>query len=258
VKRFDRLEFEPPQDQPQPAADPADGLHDDQYWLNLAGNERREGHFENALRYYSRVLELNKSLVTGWLGQVQMLVLLAEHKEAELWSRKALELFRKNGDLTAARAQALSRLQRFQEAMQASDASMAQEGQSAYRWMVRGEALLASGQEVDQHCFTKAAQLDPDWLVALEIGQIQQYYRKPSRAIAYFRSATEKAPAAAYCWYLQGGCEMEMGLHNAAKSSFLKCLDLKPDHSDARRMLIQLDAERWSIGRHLRRIFRRG
>ena len=33
------------------------------------------------------------SLVAGWLGQVQMLVFLGEYPEAELWARKALELF---------------------------------------------------------------------------------------------------------------------------------------------------------------------
>ena len=68
VKRFDRLEFDAPQERPQPGAGgrvPED-LHDEHHWLKQADAERREGYFENALRYYSRALELNKSLVTGW------------------------------------------------------------------------------------------------------------------------------------------------------------------------------------------------
>jgi tetratricopeptide (TPR) repeat protein len=257
VKRFDRLEFEFPEEKPaQPGTGP-ESLHDEHHWLRQADKERREGFFENALRYYSRALEINKSLVSGWLGQVQMLVLLAEYKEAELWSRKALELFRKNGDLMAGRAQALARLVRHDEALQVSDLATGQEGQSAYRWMVRGEVMLAGGQDVDQHCFSKATQLDSDWLVALEIGRIYQFYRKPSRAVTYFRNATECAPGEAYCWFVLGCCEQELGLTNAAKASLLKCMDLKPDHSAARRTLMTLDAERWSIGRQLRRIFRR-
>jgi tetratricopeptide (TPR) repeat protein len=258
VKRFDRLEFETPEERPAPlgSASPAE-LRDDQYWLGVADQERRQGFFENALRYYSRALEINKALVTGWLGQVQMLVLLGEWKEAELWARKSLELFRKNADLTAGRAQALARLLQFKEAMQTSDASLAQEGQSAYRWIVRGEVMIASGQDVDPHCFSKAVQLAPDWLVALEIGQIYLFYRKPALALNYFRSATEKAPAEAYCWYTLGGCELELGLHNSAKSSFLRCLELRPDHPEARHRLLSMDSDRWSIRSALRRFFRR-
>ena len=80
------------------------------YWIDRAVDGRRMGLYELALKYYSRALELDKSLVVGWLGQVQMLVLLDEHNEAELWARKSLELFPNNGDLLAGRAHALSRM----------------------------------------------------------------------------------------------------------------------------------------------------
>ena len=123
--------------------------------------------------------------------------------------------------------------------------------------MVRGEVMLAGGQEVDQHCFSKAVQLDSDWLVALEIGQIYLYYRKPTKAIMFFRTAVERATDQAYAWYVQGCCEQELGLSGPAKASFLRCLDLKPNHSDVRRRLISLEADGWSIGRRLRRLFRR-
>ena len=94
-------------------------------------------------------------------------------------------------------------------------------------------------------------------LVAVEIGQIYLYYRKPTKAIMYFRKAVERVPGEAYCWYVQGCCEQELGLSGPAKSSFLRCLDLKPNHSDARRRLIALEADGWSIGKLMRRIFRR-
>src|SRR5689334_9819514 len=50
--------------------------------LRQANLERRRGNYENALRQFSRALELEKSLVAGWVGQVQMLVLLDEAPEA--------------------------------------------------------------------------------------------------------------------------------------------------------------------------------
>ena len=216
MKRFDRLEFDTPQERPVAPGTSQEELHDEHHWLKLADRERRDGYFENALRYYSRALEINKSLITGWLGQVQMLVFLMENKEAELWARKALEIFRKNG-----------------------------------------EVMLAGGQDVDQHCFTNAVQLSGDWLTALEIGQIYMYYRKPARAILHFRSATERVPGEAYCWFAQGCCELELDFLAPAKKSFQKCLEVKPGHSEARQHLMGMEAQRWSIGRQLRRIFRR-
>src|SRR5689334_12227259 len=127
MSRFGRLEFEGPRSRheaEQAAAEQHHAQHarsehaqhqhvepdrDERHWLRLADADRRNGLFEGALRYYSRALELDKSLVTGWVGQVQMLVALGEYPEAELWSRKALELFKNNAELLAARAQALCR-----------------------------------------------------------------------------------------------------------------------------------------------------
>src|SRR5262249_57322467 len=130
-----------------------------------ADDQRRRGHYENALRYYSRALERDRSLLGGWIGQVQMLVLLGEYLEAELWSRKALELFKNQGDLMAGRAQALARIGDRTQAMELADAAIRQEGSSAYRWMVRGELLVPTRDGVDHHCFDKAELADRGWLV---------------------------------------------------------------------------------------------
>src|SRR4051794_33990974 len=114
LARFDRLEFD---DEPEgeaeglkPAIPPESERGDQAAWMAKADDHRRRGLYENALRHYSRALELDRSLVAGWVGQVQMLILLGEHPEAELWSRKALELFKGQGDLMAGRAQALARI----------------------------------------------------------------------------------------------------------------------------------------------------
>ncbi len=258
MKRFDRLEFDAPdpERQPQELLE-SDQNRDEHYWLNRADVERREGLFENALRYYSRALEVNKSIVEGWLGQVQMLIALGEYPEAELWSRKALELFRNHGDLIAARAHALARIGNLAEALPLSDAALKQEGQSPYRWMARGEIMLARRQDIEQHCFDKAVQLDSDWLILVEIGQIYRFRHKQSKAVTRLRQAVERAPDRPFCWYIQGCCEMELGLYSAAKRSFLQCLELKPGHADARRMLNDLESEYWSIRSRLKRLFRR-
>src|SRR6185295_2701917 len=204
MKRFEGLEFdhEEPQLQIAGAQQQSRSLdHDERYWLSQAGDERRSGRFETALRYYSRALEMDKSLVTGWIGQVQMLIALGEHPEADLWARKALEMFKNNADLLAARGQALCRTGDLKNAQASCDAAIGQQGLASYPWVARGELMLARKENIDGYCFDKAVQLDPDWLVALEIGAIYSYYHRNTKALEWIHRCVEKAPSQAYCWY---------------------------------------------------------
>ena len=260
MARFDRLELE--QDPEEPAgpknlASPTTD-RDEKHWLRLADEERRQGLYENALRYYSRALEVDKSLASGWLGQVQMLIQLQEYPEAELWARKALEFFRNNSELLAGRAQACCRLGELKRAQELCDAALRQEGQSAYRWMVRGELILNSREDLDRHCFDKALHQDPDWLVPLEIAHIYLRYRNPTKAHSRARQAVERAPDAAYAWYLKGYCEMKIGVDRQARQSFRRCMDLCPNHADAKARLAEMKNRKWSLGRALRGLLGRG
>jgi tetratricopeptide (TPR) repeat protein len=258
LPRFDRLEFD--QQPGEGAENPDPGIEleqDNEQWLRRADDHRRRGHYENALRYYSRALEWDKSLVAGWLGQVQMLIQQGETTEAELWARKSLELFKGQGDLMAGRAQALARIGDRKTALELCDAALKQTGQSAYRWMVRGELLVVSKDDIDRHCFDKAVQADPDWLVPLEIALIYQVHNLPSRALMRARQAVEKAPDRFYCWYVQGCCEQELSLDRQAAQSFKRCLELSPRHVEASRHLEELTNQPWSLTRSLRRLLGR-
>jgi tetratricopeptide (TPR) repeat protein len=257
MARFDKLEFNSPK-QPPPAEEPAEPLvRDGGHWLNEADKHRRAGLYEAALRYYSRALELDHTLVIGWLGQVQMLVQLDEQPEAELWSRKGLEIFPNNGELLAGRAQAFCRIGDMKQAHALCDAALQQPGQSAYRWQVRGETMLAGHQNADRYCFDKAQQIASDWLVPLESAQIYLYYRKPSMALSHIRRAVEQAPDTYHLWYVQGRCQYELGLTRAAGESFTRCLELCPKHSDAKQWLARAQQVNWSPIRLLRRLFHR-
>lgn len=258
MPRFDRLELDPSRSRPDDDGQGRDELHrDEQHWLRLADAERRQGLYENALRFYSRSLELDKSQVAGWLGQVQMLIALEEHREAELWARKALELFKNHGDLLAGRAQALCRSKDRSQALAACDAAMAQPNATSYRWLVRGEVMVLARSNVDRYCFDKAMQLDADWLVPLEIGQTYLYHGYPSQALARARQAVEKGVDQPYAWYFQGLCERELDMIAAAARSFRRVLDIVPNHADAQRQVTELDQQGWSPMRTLRRLFRR-
>jgi tetratricopeptide (TPR) repeat protein len=199
-------------------------------------------------------LELDRSLVGAWVGQVQMLIALGEYPEAELWCRKALELFRNHGDLLAARAQASCRLGDRKQAQMLCDAALAQPEPSAYRWIVRGELMVAGKDNIDRHCFEKAVQLDHDWLVPLEIARIYLHYRLPSKALTRIRQTLEKAPDNAYCWFVQSQCEEELGLTDRALISLKRCLEIVPGHVEAQRRWQALARQGWSLKGSLRRV----
>lgn len=259
MRRFDHLEFEESQ---EPEHSRLENLqqareadHDQHYWIKAAVDERRNGLHESALRNYSRALELDKSLVAGWAGQVQMLIALGEYPEAELWSRKALELFKDNPDLLAARSQALCRSGDLKNAQASCDAAIRQQGMFSYPWVVRGEMMLARKEDIDNYCFDKATQIDGDWLVLLEIGEIYLHYGRATKALQRTRTAVERAPDHAFCWYRQGTCELALGLTTAAEKSFLHCLELAPKHEAARESLKELEKTRPMVRRFLRRWF---
>lgn len=258
MARFDHLELggpgpdEPSADEPRLKR----GL-EDRDWLKQAQINRRRGQYENALRLYSRALEEDKSLVGGWTGQVQMLVMLDEVPEADLWARKALELFAGNGELMAARAQAVCRTGAKKNAMALCDGAMAAAGKSAYRWQVRGELMLAMKQPLDEHCFDKAQSVDRDWLVPLESALIYLHYGLASRAQARAKAAVEAAPGEFYTWYVRGLAESELGFARQARESFGECLKLCPRHADAQARMHGAGGG-WSPMRMLRRMLGRG
>jgi tetratricopeptide (TPR) repeat protein len=252
MPRFDRLELDgPPPDDEQAGRQPGADVRDERHWLELADRERRQGHHETALRYYSRALEDNKAVIAGWVGQVQMLVLLGEYPEAELWARKALEIFKNQPDLLAGRAQAFGRLGDRRQAMACCDQALGQPGESAYRWAVRGELMLTGKETLDRHCFDKATAADPDWLVAAEIGLTLMHYRQPSKALPRFRAAIEAEPEVAFVWYQRAVCEKELGLADAARKSLRRVRELAPGHPDAALLLDALNRPGGFLGKIL-------
>lgn len=257
MPRFDKLEFNKPPEPPSPDTADDRATREKPDWIARADASRRAGLYENALKLYSRALEEDRSLVGGWLGQVQMLVFLDELPEAELWSRKALELFPSHGDLMAGRAQAYCRMGNTKLAYELCDGALQQAGQSGYRWMVRGEIMLKDRQETDRHCFDKAAGLQRDWLVPLEIALACLYHGKAVKALPRSQRAVELAADQHYAWYVLGKCQQMLGMYSPARQSFTHCLELSPRHVEAAARLQELDRRVFSLAGFLRRILGR-
>lgn len=255
MQRFSRLELQNEQT-PLGEQSGTQSLRDETHWLKTARLERENGLYENALRLYSRALEVDRSLVGGWVGQVQMLIFLGEYKEADLWSRKALELFKNNPELLAGRAQALCRMGDFKTALVSSDLAIAQPGLFSYAWISRGEVMLVRGETTDTFCFEKAIQIDPDWLVRLEIADVYRHHRRLTKSLQYYRRAVECAPDQPHAWFSQGRCENDLGFASAAKISLSRCLELAPKHDAARTALRTITTSSRPVRNWFKRAFR--
>jgi tetratricopeptide (TPR) repeat protein len=241
--RFSNLEFHQPRraaaEQATSATQEADpAKHNRQQ----ADDAYRWGRFEDALRLYTRALKENRHLIPAWVGQVQMLVQLGEYHEARVWSGKALELFRGHGDLLAAQAQSLIRLSDPAKALGLSDAAIAAEGESPWRWQVRGEVLLARRERFAADCFERAVQHPlADWFDHVVVGRVYLYYRKLTTALHYLRTAVELEPTHAYPWLVMGQCQAALGMRGQAETSFSHALERKPTWAEAQSALETLD-----------------
>ena len=253
--RFDKLEFGSPDEKRPRQAGRSEVKKDQQYWAKAADTHRRAGNHENALRFYSRALEMDKTLVAAWVGQVQMLVQLGEYPQASLWGKKALELFPSQAGLLAGQAQAECRLGNMKQAHALSDQALRQRGESAYGWQVRGELMLAGRESTDRHCFDKAQIADPDWLVPLETALIYVHYKAFSRAQLRAQQAVEKAAGSPYAWYVLGLCQVRAGIESSARNSFQRCLELSPQHVEANARLAELRQSSAPFSRIFRRLW---
>lgn len=228
----------------------------DEYLRNAATALHRT-QYEIALQMYTRCLERSRTVIPAWVGQVQMLVMLGEHREARLWADKALELFTNNGELMAAKAQACARLSDRKASFACSDGSLQAPGSSPWRWQVRGEVLLAAGEPHYDACFTKALQeRSADWFDRIIIARIYLYYRRATNALAYAKAALDVNAAAAAAWFEMGNCQAQLALLGAAHSSYARCLELQPDFIEARRALEALKA--MPLSQRVRRWLRLG
>ncbi len=261
MARFERLEFDHELQEGLPGPDPAgnepEANRDQLVWMHKADEHRRRGLHENALRYYSRALELDKSLTAGWLGQVQMLVHLGEYPEAELWARKSLEIFKGHGDLMAARRR------RWR-----GSAIGRRRWSSPTRPFARKEARLIAGWCGASYwswpatTSTATASTRPSALTATgsfpsRSALIYLHHEQPSKGLLRARQAVEMSPQNFYAWFVEGQCEQALGFDRPAEESYRRVLELSPRHVDANRKLAEIANQGWSLSKGLRRLIGR-
>jgi tetratricopeptide (TPR) repeat protein len=209
-------------------------VKDESYYWNQASTAFENGDYEQALRYYSKVLEFNTQNVAAWSGQVRMLIELGEFREAKLWADKALERFPNCPELLAAKAVALARSGDLQGAIALSDASIEERGDTPYVWLARGDVLLARKEPRADYCFEKALLLAPkDWFVPWMAARIRFYYGQFVLALNLLQRAIEWNAGNFILWLEMGRCQEALGLIGPAQISFTQAWQLNPECHEA-------------------------
>jgi len=195
--------------------------------LRAASDAWRMECFESALQHYTRALRDDRGLIPAWVGQVQMLVELHEHPEARLWADKALELFRNNGELLAARALAAHRAGDHQAALIASDDCLKAPGTSPLRWRVRAEIMLRSAADRARDCFEKSL-VEPgtDWFDRVLIARVYATNSLPAAALVYAQQGLDMQPGHPITWVTIGRCQAALGMSEKAALSFQRATQL--------------------------------
>ncbi|HEV2454830.1 MAG TPA: tetratricopeptide repeat protein [Verrucomicrobiae bacterium] len=238
MSRFGNLEFGGQEEQGRESTPVA---KEEAWQMAQATAAFENGDFEQALRFYSKVLEYNPQNATAWTAQVRMLIELEEYQEAKLWADKALEKFPTWPELLAAKAVALARGGDLQAALAFSDASIEERGDTPYIWLARGDILLARKEQRADYCFDKAMLLAPkDWFIALLAARIRFYYEQFVLAMNLLQQAIEWNASHFTLWLELGCCQQAIGLLNPARVSFTHARQLNPDCREAELALVRL------------------
>lgn len=242
--RFGKLELQQSQQTRAVMEDPrtlGTPVRTPEHDLRMADEACRAGCFETALQMHTHALRTDRALIRAWVGQVQMLVELGEYPEARLWADKALELFKNNGELLAAKAQACLRAGSFDAAMACTDASMQSPGSSAYRWRVRAEVLLRRAAERARDCFEKSlAETGTDWFDRVQIARAYLFHGRAGAAIPYAQAAVDLQPASAYASLILGKVFAANGMRERAAAAFERSMQLPGGKADAQAALLEL------------------
>jgi Tfp pilus assembly protein PilF len=218
MDRFSQLEFG--NVHPEERGKPGEPIRDAHYFQQEALRYWLAGDFEVALRNYSRTLEQDSSCFGGWSGQLRMLLELGEHREADLWADKAMDLFPDHPELLALKAVANKRDNKLRQAMAYSDNAIGKEDLTPRVWLARAEVFLERKHAVVDGCLSKAITLaaEDKATIKLEAGRLLRRKKSYARAMAHLNEALQALPESALAWYELGCCQAKMGLSQASHS----------------------------------------
>jgi len=109
--------------------------------LKIAHDRYFRGFFLDAISGYARVLQIDQSQVSAWVGQVRILVDVGRYESAIFWADKGIEVLEDARLLAFAKAYALAYAGKVEDAKAIINVPVGK-NESPMLWLLRGEILL--------------------------------------------------------------------------------------------------------------------
>ncbi|HPS00557.1 MAG TPA: tetratricopeptide repeat protein [Candidatus Sumerlaeota bacterium] len=212
--------------------------------LRAANDAFYTGDWRQALRHYSRALQMETTGVEPWVGQVLALLFLDQVREADIWSRRMLECFPDHPTAVSLSGLVRSLQGMTRSGIGSSDFAMSKGQADVLCWIVRGWMLLEGGNQNWMHCLDKAVeQCPPDgWRFHLLTGLVLERYKKWPQAVKAYQTAVDQKLDNYYLWSRLGHCYDQLGLARKALEAHQHALSLNPDYPPARKAVDDLSA----------------
>jgi tetratricopeptide (TPR) repeat protein len=136
--------------------------------INMSGDEKAaEGYYEEAIRAYSRAVEINPNYVTAWKNIGNVLYSLGRYNESLAAYDKAIEIVPSYPLAWYNKGLVQDKLGRYDEAVKSYDKAIEKDSKNAEIWFHKGNALFA--QELYNeavNCYEKAIKLNQSFALA--------------------------------------------------------------------------------------------
>ncbi len=239
MSRFTNLELG--DDSEKRSSSASTGLTDEMRFLADADAAFASGKFNDALRWFARVLEFNPNNAIAWTGQVRALIEMGDFREASTWADKAMEKFPREPELLAAKGVAVARLGDLEAAAAFSDAAFEQRRETPYLWLARGDVFLARKDSAAEGCIARALEMAAGlWLFAWLAARVRMFHKQFAVGLKHVRQALELNPTSPLLWAVAADCENRIGLVQAAEASLARAFELDPHNEDARHVRREL------------------
>ena len=213
---------------------PAVAAEDALEWYTRGQNAATAGNYADAVTYYNNALSLDPSYVLALSGKAVALNALGQYSAA-LDSANAALAIRTSSDTLNARAYALYKLGRYDEAVAAYVNVTAKGTPSASTYCNLADSYVKTANpDAALKSYAQCTNIDPHnadtWN---QIGLIYLSQQKYSDALDAFNRATQETIKNAEIWNNKGEAYAALEQYEDASNCFKTALSLSPNYADA-------------------------
>ena len=197
-----------------------------------------DGEFAAAAREFGRARRHDPTLFAAWAEEVDACLRAGLVPRAEEVADEAIDAYGKVPVFYAAKALVLAHQGYIEAAYRHSDISVEHDDARMFTWLSRGEVVLATAaygtMRSVEHCFARAAQLDPThWRATFRAALALQRWGNAGRAAERLRQVADRHPANPFLWKVLGDCHRELDDGPAARECYGVALSRRPGYEPA-------------------------